>query len=272
MNDLLKRYVNMAEFVNDFTEDDLAVAISDKEKVLRCVPGKNIQLRVKEGDILHDELALFQAIKKNKKITMMIPKEIHGMLMSATATPIKDEMGQIIGGITTVKSISGREELLEIINILANSLNQMIKTTTQISSSAEEIASSGEGMISFANNALTQAKETDQVIGFVQQVAKQTNLLGLNAAIEAARAGEAGRGFQVVAEEIRKLAISSNEAVDKIASVLKEIQGSVMGIQKMVEKNGTITQEQAAGTEEITAEINELSKLADKLNAFAHKL
>ncbi|QZY56215.1 methyl-accepting chemotaxis protein [Crassaminicella profunda] len=272
MNDLLKKYVNMASFVNDFTEDDLAVAVSDRERVIKCVPGKNVQLRVKEGEILQEHLALFQAMKQNKKITIMIPKDIHGTLMSATATPIKNEEGQIIGGITTVKSISDREELLDIIKTLANSLNEMTKTTTQISSSAEEIASSGEGMIQSANSALTQAKETDQVIGFVQQVAKQTNLLGLNAAIEAARAGEAGRGFQVVAEEIRKLAISSNEAVDKIASVLKEIQGSVIQIQTVVEKNGTLTQEQAAGTEEITAEINELSRLADKLNEFAHKL
>lgn len=272
MHELLETYMDIAKYVNDFTEDDLAVAVSDREKVLRYVPGESTDLHMKEGEDLSKETVLFQCMEQGKKITRIIPKEIHGVPMSATATPIIDKDGRIVGGIGTVKNISEREELLDIIRTLANSLNEMTKTTTQISASAEEIAFSGEGIIASVNGALAKAKETDQVVGFVQQVAKQTNLLGLNAAIEAARAGEAGRGFQVVAEEIRKLAISSNESVDKISTVLKEIQGSVIQILDVVEKNGALTQEQAAGTEEITAEINELSTLADKLNEFAHKL
>lgn len=272
MHKLLKRYVDIAPYVNDFTEDDLAVTVSDKEKVIKCVPGQNVALRVVEGQLLNSELALFQAMNQKEKITILISKEIHGEPMTATAIPIIDEDGQIIGAIATVKSVSDREELHDIIQTLANSLNEMSKTTTQISSSADKIAISGEGMISYVNSALTKAKETDEVVRFVQQVARQTNLLGLNAAIEAARAGNAGRGFEVVADEIRKLAVSSNESVDKIGSVLKEIQHGVTQILKMVEENGSLTQEQAAGTEEITVEINELSILADKLNKFAHKL
>ncbi len=148
----------------------------------------------------------------------------------------------------------------------------MSKTTTQISSSAEKIAYSADEIISYVNNTITKTKETDEVVRFVQQVSKQTNLLGLNAAIEAARAGDSGRGFQVVAEEIRKLAISSDQSVDKIASVLKEIQSGITKIHQMAEDNGLLTQDQAAGSEEITAEINELSILAEKLNKFAYKL
>jgi len=272
MNELLKRYVDIAPYVNDFTEDDLAVAISDKEKVIKCVQGKNALLRVEEGQLLNDSLALFQAMKQKKKVTVFIPKEVHGVPMTATSVPVMDGEGEIVGAVATVKNISEREELYDIIQTLANSLNEMSKTVTQISSSADQISFSGEEIISNVNSTLAKTKETDQVVQFVQQVAKQTNLLGLNAAIEAARAGDAGRGFQVVAEEIRKLAVSSNESVDKIAAVLKEIQGSVTQTLKIVEKNGMLTQEQAAGTEEITAEISELSRLADKLNEFAHKL
>ncbi|GAA0176653.1 methyl-accepting chemotaxis protein [Clostridium sediminicola] len=272
MHKLLKRYVEIAPYVNDFTEDDLAVSVSDTEKVIKCITGQNVTLRVVEGQLLNNDLALFKAMNQKEKVTINIPKEIHGEPMTATAIPIIDEDEEIIGAIATVKSISDKEELYDIINTLANSLNEMSKTTTQISSSADKIAFSGEEMISYVNNALTKAQETDEVVQFVQQVARQTNLLGLNAAIEAARAGDAGRGFEVVADEIRNLAVSSNESVDKIGTVLKEIQHGVSQILTMVEKNGALTQEQAEGTEEITAEINELSKLADTLNKFAHKL
>lgn len=272
MQELLKKYVELASFINAFTEDDLAVAISDTEKVIKCVAGEDVFLRVEEGQALTKELALYQAMQQGTKITVSIPKEVHGVPMTATSIPIVDEDGSIIGAVATVKNITDREELHDIIKTLANSLNEMSKTTTQISTSAEKIAYSGDEIISYVNNTITKTRETDQVVRFVQQVAKQTNLLGLNAAIEAARAGEAGRGFQVVAEEIRKLAISSNESVDKISSVLKEIQGSVTKIHQMAEENGLLTQDQAAGTEEITAEINELSTLAEKLDKFAYKL
>ena len=272
MKELLKKYVDLASFINDFTEDDLAVAISDRENVIKCVSGENVPLRVEEGQLLTDELALFQAIKQEEKVTVYIPKDIYGIPMTATSMPIIDEDGEIIGAVATIKNIGDREELHGMIQTLADSLNEMSQTTTQISSSAEKIAFSGEEIVSYVNNTIAKTRETDQVVRFVQQVAKQTNLLGLNAAIEAARAGDAGRGFQVVAEEIRKLAISSNESVDKIASVLKEIQASVTKMLQMVEKNGSLTQNQASGTQEITAKISELSGLADKLNKFAYKL
>lgn len=272
MRELLKRYMDIASYVNDFTEDDLAVAISDTEKVIKCVAGKNVFLRVEEGQILKEELALFQAIEQRKKVTVSISKHVHGAPMTATSMPIIDENGEVIGAFATVKNIGDREELHDIIKVLANSLSEMSKTTTQISSSAEKIAYSADDIISYVNNTITKTNETDEVVRFVQQVAKQTNLLGLNASIEAARAGDAGKGFQVVAEEIRKLAVSSNQSVDKIASVLKEIQSSVTKIHQMASDNGLLTQDQAAGTEEITAEINELSVLAEKLNKFAYKL
>jgi methyl-accepting chemotaxis protein len=272
MDDLLKKYVELADLINHFTEDDLAVAISDKEYVLRYIPGQNVDIRMAEGERLKSHTVLLQCMEQQTKVTRSINKEQFGKAISATATPILDKSGRIIGAIGTAKSTSEREELLDIINTLATSLTEMTNTTSQISASAEEIASTGGTMISTVNGALAKANETDQVLGFVQQIAKQTNLLGLNAAIEAARAGDAGRGFHVVAEEIRKLAISSNESVEKIASVLREIKGSIHRIMEMVENNGALTQEQAAGTQEITAEINELSGLADRLNTFAHKL
>ncbi len=272
MHNTLKRYVDIAELINDFTEEDLAVAISDREKIIKYVPGKNVDLKMKEGQILESHLVLYQSMENKEKVTRFVSKEQFGTALSVTATPIIDDDGNVIGSIGTSRNISDREELLDIIKRLATSLTEMTTTTSQISVSAEEIANRGENMVNTVNDALKSANETDQVIGFVQQVAKQTNLLGLNASIEAARAGEAGRGFQVVAEEIRKLAISSNESVVKIADVLKEIKGSIYKLMEMVEGNGALTEEQAAGTEEITAEINELSGLADRLDNFAHKI
>lgn len=60
MDDLLKKYVELADLINGFTEDDLAVAISDREYVLRYIPGQNVDIRMIEGDRLKSHTVLFQ--------------------------------------------------------------------------------------------------------------------------------------------------------------------------------------------------------------------
>ena len=97
--------------------------------------------------------------------------------------------------------------------LMQDAMSKMLKIEKSVSESAEMVEKLGEN-----------SKQIGMIVEAIAAIADQTNLLSLNAAIEAARAGEAGRGFAIVAEEVRKLSISSQESVDKIKDSINNIQ------------------------------------------------
>jgi methyl-accepting chemotaxis protein len=87
----------------------------------------------------------------------------------------------------------------------------------------EELLKSHSGVTQLENN----SKTINGIIGMIQDIAAQTNLLALNASIEAARAGQAGRGFMVVAEEVKKLSEASSQAATEISNLVRQMQEDV---------------------------------------------
>lgn len=155
---------------------------------------------------------------------------------------------------------------------LSQSISEMTTAMASVSEQAQEVASAQEKSTEAANEAKNSADETKNISVFIREIANQTNLLGLNAAIEAARAGELGMGFAVVADEVRKLAVNSASATENIETSLSDMKELIEQILEHIGNMTTMTQTQAALTQQVNASMDEINHMAESLVDFAKQI
>ncbi|MCD5980682.1 methyl-accepting chemotaxis protein [Pseudomonas sp. CDFA 611] len=137
---------------------------------------------------------------------------------------------------------------------------ETIKSIKQLSQTVQQTTLEIEGLA-------TQTQDIAKVLDVIRSIAEQTNLLALNAAIEAARAGEQGRGFAVVADEVRALAHRTQTSTLEIEQMVKGIQsGSAKAVHSMVQSNGeavltlTIAQEANIAIGDIASAVSDINE------------
>ena len=155
------------------------------------------------------------------------------------------------------------QEVGSIIDNLVENAKAVIHTTEKVQNSVNEMKPIVEDIVELNN----MAQNISDIVDTVTSIAEQTNLLALNAAIEAARAGEAGRGFAVVADEIRKLAEQSGQSADDIRGILRQILDKINQIANAIEKQYFALYNEGNGLATLAEETGKLSEQAESIKS-----
>lgn len=180
--------------------------------------------------------------------------------LEATYNPIRDQSGKVCKVIKFASDITGRVRQAAAIRQAAEVASSTSEETSQIAlqgmaslqeavDTSARIADQVTESTSLIRQLNDQSKSIEEIVGTISAIAEQTNLLALNAAIEAARAGEQGRGFAVVADEVRNLAGRTSRSTAEIAAVVQQNRELTAKVTENIE---AVSQSAVKGRQKIT--------------------
>lgn len=268
-NTILNSIYDAIPYIHIFFDKDIEIMLTDTNKVLYYQGSKEIDGHIQVGS----EVGKFvkQAMAIGQVEIKIIPEDFIGVAFKSYMIPIKDQ-NKVVGSIAIGKSLSKKSGVTHIAQELITALANIEQGINQISSDVLNLANMNNDIVEETHTAKTMAKDTDSIVNFIKTISSQTNLLGLNASIEAARVGEAGRGFNVVAQEISKLSKSSNDSIGKIEDVIKNIATSIEKINDKVSQAEGISSKQSSALQEMNASIWQLNATAQLLGKLAEDL
>lgn len=195
------------------------------------------------------------------------------LIIEATGNEgVKRELNEKFGNVCTVIDSAGAllimtlvKRDIEVLDKLNSQIAAIKDTSTQVQRHLKDISASIESTYSInkklneiSKKSIQYIEETDKITKYVNNISKQTKILGINATIEAARAGEQGRGFSVVANEVQKLASSSEGFAKEINKILTKLEEEIKDVEAVARNLSGVSELQVQASANVNSAVNSL--------------
>lgn len=271
-SELYKSFDILTPYLSQILRRDVVVGFNCLDQCLKLYNSRTNSYNYEVGEIPKNTIA-YKCMNKGEIINDEYNDKYNigsdSRPYRSTGIPIKNNHGKTIGCIVIASFLDNQKKVLDLSESLYSTSETVLNSINELWKKVQVIVNDNRHVEETVNNTVAKTTQTDEVISFIKNVSKQTKLLSLNASIESARAGEYGKGFGVVATEIKKLAESSNESISKIEALLGDIKYSSKSIASKIKNDNTSYENQAEHLKEIKNHIMALEKLSTELKHIA---
>lgn len=275
LHPITQAFGEFAPVIADMFPEGSCLYITSLDEFINRRGSKKFDLPdVQVGVKLPEEALAREVIRTKQPAFKEFDASIYGAPILALNYPLfdEDDANLVVGTFGIALPRQTALDLRAMSDNLNRGLEEISSVIQQLAASAGQISTNEQQLNQKVNEIFKVSEDINEVLAFIKQIADETKMLGLNAAIEAARAGDAGRGFGVVAEEIRKLSDESKDTVVKIRHLTDRIKEKITETTKNSELTLRSSEEQAAATQEITASIEEITSMAEQLDRIAKEM
>lgn len=268
MNEVLRKLIDTIPIYQDILQLDIAFSVSDMERYLYLSETDTMKFpfevgtRVDEGGY---EVVLNAIKVSGEPFINYVPREVTGTVpIKAIVAPVYDQ-GEMVGLFSVSMSLDKDEKIERTSEGLTTSIDQIYEWIDLLTQEAQGLNNMMASIQDNISEAAQNIQEGNESIQLIKGIAKQSGFLGINAAIVSAKSGEEGRGFSVVASEMRKLAVQSTTISEQVIDSLKGIEASIQNVLKNIEEVRGITEKQYSEIDNVRNNVKSVSERSQEL-------
>ncbi len=272
MEKRIARLIESAPVFQEVFPYDCMIVVTDTENFQYYLPGEKMRHESPVGKQIRPGDGMWDAIHQGRLFSNIVAKDLWGFPFRNISTPIFDVDRKVIGAFGLAYSLENQDILQNAAHTVATSCEQAIASSQQVTANSAGLHRKLEDLKAASDAMIDDLKKSDQILAIIKDIAANTNLLGLNASIEAARAHEYGRGFAIVAQEIRKLSERTALSIKEIKASFEQINGHINLVSTGIALADEISFHQQNEMKEITAAIESLTHLAVEMQEMASRI